>query len=287
MTDSIAFDRSHPGHYGCPVRLSPLVRRLVANNPGPMTFTGTVTHLIGRGDVTVLDPGPDDPDHISALLDATAGERITRILITHTHRDHVDGVEALRAFTGADVVGCGPDAGSGDVYRPDLLLRNGDLVQGRDWTLEALATPGHAPNHLCFAFPQENALFCGDHVMAWSTTVVIPPAGSMRDYRASLQKLLQRPERTYYPAHGPSIADGPAFVRSLLAHRERREIQILGALASGPATAEDLVRQLYAGLAAELRGPAALSVLAHLEELDERGTVRKTPGDAGVLYGLV
>jgi glyoxylase-like metal-dependent hydrolase (beta-lactamase superfamily II) len=287
MTDTIPFDRSHPGHYGCCITLSPLVRRVVANNPGPMTFTGTVTHLIGRGDVTVLDPGPDDPDHISALLDATAGERITRILITHTHRDHIDAVDALRAFTGAEVAGCKPDpAFANGGYRPDLILSDGDMIGGRDWTLEAVATPGHAPNHLCFALRDENALFCGDHVMAWSTTVVIPPAGSMRDYRASLLRLLSRPERVYYPAHGPSIAGGPGFVHLLLAHRERREAQILEALSGGAASAEDLVLQLYAGLSPDLRGAAALSVLAHLEELHQRGLVRQSPDGDGVRYML-
>jgi glyoxylase-like metal-dependent hydrolase (beta-lactamase superfamily II) len=196
-------------------------------------------------------------------------------------------VEALRAFTGAEVTGCSPDPASPDGgYCPDLVLSDGDLIGGKDWTLEAVATPGHAPNHLCFALREENALFCGDHVMAWSTTVVIPPAGSMRDYRASLRRLLSRPERVYYPAHGPSIADGPGFVRSLLAHRERREAQILEALGGGAASAENLVLQLYAGLSPDLKGAAALSVLAHLEELQQRGLVRQIPDADGVRYML-
>lgn len=292
---SIRFDRSHPGPYGIPIVLSPLVRRVVANNPGPFTFTGTVTHIIGRGNVAILDPGPDDGDHIAALLAATAGETITHILVSHTHRDHTDGVEALRAATGAPVLGCaayGPasssnplDASTSTAYAPDRELKHGDILYGAGWTLDALATPGHAQNHLCFALKEENALFSGDHVMAWSTTIVAPPDGNMRQYKDSLRLLIARSEDAYYPAHGPSLANGREYAAMLLAHREHRETQILAALSEGARTVPEIVGAVYIDLAPPLRGAAGLSVLAHLEELQERGVVGQTGG--GTRYGLL
>ena len=291
-SDSIPFDRSHPGHYGVAMALSPLVRRLVANNPGPFTFTGTVTHIIGRGEVAILDPGPDDGDHIAALLAATVGETITHILVSHTHRDHTDGVEALRAATGAQILGCAPhgpmgstnplDASTSTAYMPDREMKHGEMLHGAGWTLETVATPGHTSNHLSFALREENALFSGDHVMAWSTTIVAPPDGSMRQYKESLRLLMGRSEDAYYPAHGPSLNNGRAFAAALLAHRERREQQILDALAGGARTVPEIVGAIYAGLAPALRGAASLSVLAHLEELTERGlaSVVSAEGDA-------
>lgn len=277
------FDRSHPGPYGVAIQLSPLVRRVVANNPGPFTFTGTVTHLIGRGQVAVLDPGPDDPDHIAALMAATAGETITHILVSHTHRDHTDGVEALRAVTNAPIWGCAPygptgsanplDASTSTAYRPDRELAHGERILGVGWTLEAIATPGHTRNHLCFALVEERSLFSGDHVMAWSTTIVAPPDGNMRDYKDSLRLLLARDEDVYYPAHGPSLNNAKAFASALLAHREQRERQILAALADGPCSVPGIVSNVYTDLAPSMRGAAGLSVLAHLEELQERGAV--------------
>ena len=294
-SDSIPFDRSHPGHYGVAIALSPLVRRVVANNPGPFTFTGTVTHIIGRGEVAILDPGPDDGDHIAVLLTATAGETITHILVSHTHRDHTDGVEALRAATGAQVLGCAPygttssasllDADTNSAYAPDRILAHGEIVHGAGWTLEAVATPGHTRNHLCFALKEENALFSGDHVMAWSTTIVAPPDGNMRQYKDSLRLLIARNEDIYYPAHGPSLTNGRAFAATLLAHRERREKQILDALSVGARTVPEIVSTVYADLAPALRGAAGLSVLAHLEELAERGLAGVVSTEGDVLYG--
>jgi glyoxylase-like metal-dependent hydrolase (beta-lactamase superfamily II) len=293
MPDTLHFDRSHPGPYGLSISLSPLIRRVVANNPGPFTFTGTVTHLIGRGEVIVLDPGPDDGDHLTALLAATAGETITHILVSHTHRDHTDGVEALRGATGATVLGCAPDAGlahnpleaSVDTsYRPDRVLTDGEIVKGRDFSLETVATPGHAGNHLAFALKEENALFPGDHVMAWSTTIVAPPDGNMKDYKASLRKLLNRPEDIYYPAHGPSLANAKAYVAALLAHREAREAQILAALEGKAQTVEEIVAAVYPDLAPNLRGAARLSALAHLEELKARGAVTVKTASGGAVY---
>ena len=294
MPDALLFDRSHPGPYGMSIPLSPLVRRVVANNPGPFTFTGTVTHLIGRGQVAVLDPGPDDFDHIGAILAATAGETISHILVSHPHRDHTDGVEALRAMTGAPVWGCAPQRSTREpngleesvntVYAPDRELGDGEIVSGPGWTLEAVATPGHARNHLAFALAEENALFPADIVMAWSTTVVAPPDGNMKDYKASLRRLLERDEDLYYPAHGPSLADAKKYVAGLLAHREAREAQILTVLADGSRTIPQIVGAIYTGLAPNLRGAARLSVLAHLDELRERAVVRVEPGTGEAVY---
>jgi glyoxylase-like metal-dependent hydrolase (beta-lactamase superfamily II) len=293
MPQTLHFDRSHPGPYGVPIPLSPLIRRVVANNPGPFTFTGTVTHLIGRGEVMVLDPGPDDGDHIAALLAATAGETITHILVSHTHRDHTDGVEALRAASGATVLGCAPDSATtgnpleasvDTSYRPDRVLADGEIVKGRGFTIETVATPGHARNHLAFALKEENALFPGDHVMAWSTTIVAPPDGNMKDYKASLRKLLARPEEMYYPAHGPSLTHAKAFVAALLAHREAREAQILAALSGAARTVEEIVEAVYPDVPPNLRGAAGLSALAHLEELKARGAVAVKTGPGGAVY---
>ncbi len=280
---TLHFDRSHPGHYGEAITLSPLVRRVVANNPGPFTFTGTVTHIIGRGEVAVLDPGPDDPDHIAALMAATAGETITTIVVSHTHRDHTDGVEALRAMTNARVIGCAPHAGTEEadpleasinlIYAPQQVLSDGELVNGKGWTLETVATPGHTRNHLAFALKEENALFPGDLVMAWSTTVIAPPDGNMRQYKQSLRKLLARSEDPYYPAHGTSLADAKAYVAALLAHREARERHILDLLGTGPHTIPALVAAMYPDLAPNLRGAAGLSVRAHLDELQQDGRI--------------
>ncbi|MFC5067171.1 MBL fold metallo-hydrolase [Flaviflagellibacter deserti] len=301
MTETLRFDRSHPGHYGASITLSPLVRRVVANNPGPFTFTGTVSHIVGRGQVAVIDPGPDDPDHIAALLAATAGETITHIVVTHTHRDHTDGVEALRAVTGATVVGCAQhqaarpllpgeanalDASADRGYRPDRILGEGDVVSDPSWTLEAVPTPGHTANHLAFALREENALFPGDHVMAWSTTIVAPPDGSMADYKASLRRLIARSEDIYYPAHGPSLTNGRRHAEALLKHRELREDQILDALSAGPRTIPDLVASIYVALSPNMFGAAGLSVQAHLEELVGRGVVRMDAGPKVPVFSL-
>ena len=277
---------------GALVKLSGLVRRLVAPNPSPFTFTGTCSYIVGRGAVAVIDPGPDDPAHRAALLAATQSERIAHILVTHTHRDHSPGARALSAATGAPILGCAPhsplDGAAGRLdashdldYAPDRVLRDGESLEGDGFTLEAVATPGHASNHLCFALPQEAALFSGDHVMAWSTTIVAPPDGDMRQYMASLDKLRARADRVYYPGHGGPVREPARAVRALAAHRRQREASILEALDAGVATVPAIVDRAYGALDAKLKGAAALSVLAHLIDLRARGLITQDGDAAG------
>ena len=269
--------------YGRVERVSPLVRRVLAHNPGPFTYTGTGTYIIGNGTVAIVDPGPDDADHIAALLAAVAGETVSHIVVTHTHRDHSPAAPAVRAATGAAVVGCAPlvlddlgpraDAGFDRTYAPDAVLADGDAVTGPGWTLTALATPGHTSNHLCFALAEERALFSGDHVMGWSTTVVAPPDGDMAAYVASLKRLLDRDDVVYFPTHGAPVTEPQRLVRGLVAHRKQRENQILARLAEGTATVPAMVATMYAGVDPRLHPAAGLSVTAHLIELHARGAV--------------
>jgi glyoxylase-like metal-dependent hydrolase (beta-lactamase superfamily II) len=265
-------------------RVSPMVRRLVAPNASPFTFNGTCTYIVGQGRVAILDPGPDDHAHFAAMLAATDGERVETILVTHTHRDHVGGLDKLRSATGARVVGAAPFAPHGDGsagldashdrdYSPDAILVDGERWRGADYTIEAIATPGHCSNHLCFALLDDNTLFSGDHVMAWSTSVVAPPDGSMRAYVASLDKLRGRGETTYWPGHGGPVVEPQRYLRALILHRRQREASILNALANGPQTIPALVAKIYVGLNPSLTGAAGLSTLAHLEDLSERGRV--------------
>jgi len=281
----IHFDLQSPGAPDRLVRLSPLIRRIVADNPGPLTFTGTCTYVVGAGDVTIIDPGPDSPAHLAALLQALGTERVRHILVSHTHRDHSAGAVALKAQTGADIIGCAPyvapsggetalDAAHDRTYRPDAVLAEGDEIAGPGYTLKVIATPGHTANHLAFALPEEHALFSGDHVMAWATSVVIPPDGRMRDYVASLEKLLAREDVQYWPGHGGGLTEPQRMVRALLHHRRLREAAILAALDKSPAEIPALVAAIYQGLDQHLKGAAALSVLAHLQDLTERGLVR-------------
>jgi glyoxylase-like metal-dependent hydrolase (beta-lactamase superfamily II) len=287
MSDDLPLDTAFSAAAGACETVSPLVRRIVAGNPGPFTFKGTCSYIVGKGRVAVIDPGPDLPEHVEALLTAVRGETVTHILVSHTHRDHSPAARALKAATGAPIVGCGPHRtarppadgersleASGDRdYAPDSELREDDAVFGPGWTLRALATPGHLANHLCFALPEENALFSADHVMAWSTTVVAPPSGSMGDYMASLEKLKGRAERIYWPGHGGPVRDPPRFVRALIHHRRQREASILARLAAGDRTIPAIVSAIYQGLSPALQGAAALSVLAHLENLVAREVV--------------
>ena len=266
-----------------PVTLEPLVRRLLAPNPSPFTYTGTETYIVGRGEVAVIDPGPDLPEHVDAILGAAAGERIAAILCTHTHRDHSPASRALRAMTGAPIVGCaaltmdddGPrsDAAFDADYRPDRVLADSETVSRPGWTLEAVATPGHTSNHLCFALRESKALFSGDHIMGWSTTVVSPPDGDMAAYMASLDKLLGRTDRIYYPAHGDPVREPQRFVRAVAAHRRQRERQILDLLELEAQPIPAMVAAMYRGIDPRLHGAAGRSVLAHLIDLEARDRV--------------
>ena len=262
-------------------RVAPLVRRLLAPNPSAFTYTGTQVFIVGEGEVAVIDPGPDDPAHVQALLAALEGERIAAILCTHTHRDHSPATRPLAAATGAPIVGCAPlavdaegvasDESFDREYRPDRVLGDDESVSGSGWTLEAVATPGHTSNHLCFALPETGALFSGDHVMGWSTSIVATPDGDMGAYMRSLDKLLTRDDRVYYPTHGPEIADPHAHVRRLIAHRQAREAQVLARLDAGSARVEAMVPAMYQDVDPRLHPAAALSVLAHLTDLEQRG----------------
>ncbi len=270
--------------YGRAERVSPLVRRVLARNPSPFTFTGTGTYIVGRGTVAVIDPGPSDAAHLAALAAALAGERVAAILVTHTHLDHSPGARALAAETGAPVVGCAPlalsdtgpraDAGFDPDYAPDRVLADGESVSGPGWTLTAVATPGHTSNHLCFALAEEEALFTGDHVMGWSTTVVAPPDGDMAAYMASLERLLGRTDRIFYPTHGAPVTDPKRWTRHLLAHRRQREAQILALLAEGVCEIPAMVARMYAEVDRRLWPAAGRSVLAHLLDLAARGRAR-------------
>ncbi len=285
---ALRFRRDVAFTYGLAERVSPLVRRVMARNPSPYTHAGTATFIIGHGDVAIIDPGPIDlPEHLAALLDAVKGERVRHILVTHAHLDHSplaralqDAVQAPILAQGGECTGSGGAEAGGDVgFRPDAALGDGAVVSGPGWTLEAIETPGHASDHLCFALNEEATIFSGDHVMGWSTTVVSPPDGDMAAYFASLGKIRRRSERLYRPTHGPEIADGPAYTGKLLAHRRLRERQILRQLGQTPATVPDLVRANYPALRAELYGAAGRSVLAHLRKLRDEGRVGAEDGE--------
>ncbi|HEY6869684.1 MAG TPA: MBL fold metallo-hydrolase [Novosphingobium sp.] len=273
-----------PWPIGLAERVEPLVRRVLASNPGPFTYTGTETYVVGAGaEVAVIDPGPDDPAHVAAVLAAVGSARLVAICCTHTHRDHSPAAAPLAAATGAAIIGCAPllidmpdpeaEAPFDKNYRPDRVLRDGESITGPDWTLTALATPGHTSNHLCFALEQSGAVFTGDHVMGWSTSVILPPDGSMADYMASLDKLYQREDRVYYPAHGPAVTNPQQLVRHMMGHRRQRERQILRVLEGAPATIPAMVAIMYKGVDQRLWHAAGQSVLAHLIDLEQRGVV--------------
>jgi glyoxylase-like metal-dependent hydrolase (beta-lactamase superfamily II) len=288
MNDDIPFDKSFSLAPDQVQEVAPGVRAIAVDNPGPFTFKGTVTYIVGRDQVAIIDPGPDDAAHIAALLGAVRGEAVTHIFVTHTHRDHSPAAVKIKAATGAPVLAQGPhrlarplhtgemrrlDASADLDFRPDIALTDGEIVSGHGWTLEAVATPGHTANHMAFAFKEANLLFAGDHVMAWSTTIVAPPDGAMTDYMASLHKLVRRGEPLYLPGHGASVRDAPRYVQHLIRHRQAREASILHRLGKGAADIPTIVRAVYIGLDPRLVGAAALSVLAHLEELVARGAV--------------
>jgi glyoxylase-like metal-dependent hydrolase (beta-lactamase superfamily II) len=276
----IPFVREVAFEYGAPDQVSPLIRRVVARNPGPFTYLGTGTYIVGHGEVAVIDPGPDLPEHLDALLAAVAGERVTDILVTHTHMDHSPLAHPLAEATGAVVHGLpapGVDSGFEEAdeaaFRPHAPIRDGERVSGPGWTLEAIFTPGHASNHVAYALAEEQALFPGDHVMGWSTTVVSPPDGDMAAYLDSLDKVRARDFRILWPTHGPPIVEVAPFLRAYRAHRELREAQVLGELRAGPTRIRPMVERLYAAVDPRLHPAAAHSLWAHLIKLVGEGRV--------------
>ena len=287
MAEDLVFDSRPVAAARCE-RLTPLVRRVVSDNPSPFTFTGTCSYIVGTGQVAIIDPGPDLPEHVAALLAAVRGETVTHVVVSHTHRDHSPAARAVQAATGAALVGCGVhrearplafgeantlEASADREYRPDHQLHEGEAIEGPGWRLVALETPGHMANHLAFALPEEKTLFSADHVMAWSTTVIAPPDGSMGAFLASLDKLRGREETVYWPGHGGPVREPQRFVRAHIHHRRQREASILNRLGAGDRTIPAIVAAVYQGLKPALLGAAGLSVFAHLEDLVARGVV--------------
>ena len=287
MAAKIPFVRDMDFEYEQAQQVSPLIRRLIANNPGPFTFKGTGVYIIGRGEVAIIDPGPDDPAHIDALLKAVEGETVTHILVTHRHMDHSPAAHPLAERTGAKVYAstlppkpsdCDAlrlEASDDHYFTPDINVEDGQRFSGPGWTIEAVFTPGHTTNHMAYALLEENALFPGDHIMGWSTTVIGPPDGDMTDYMASLQKLHDREDRVYYPAHGPQVDKTRQLVRGMIGHRRQRENQILRLLAETPHAIPLLVPRMYKGVDERLWPAAGRSVLAHLIDLERKGRVAR------------
>jgi len=291
--EDVPFNRNFLLKPGVVEEAVPGVRRVLCDNPSPFTFTGTVSYIVGRGKVAIIDPGPDDPAHAQALLDAVRGETVTHIVVTHTHRDHSPNAARIKAATGAPIYAEGvhrasrpryeseqhnPESGADRDFRPNVTVCDGDTIEGDGWRLEAVATPGHTANHMAFAWPGRELMFIGDHVMGWSTSIVAPPDGSMVDYMASLDKLTRRGEQLYFSGHGPEIPEAPKYLRFLIRHRQAREASILHRLGKGEADIPTIVRASYIGIDPRLVTAAGYSVLAHLEDLVARGVV-KTDGD--------
>jgi len=292
---AIPFIRTLDAPYEETVALSPRVSRLLARNPGPFTFKGSGVYVVGDRDIAVIDPGPDLPEHLDALRRAIAGKRVSHILVTHTHSDHSPAARPLKEWTGAPTYAFGPH-GSGKVedggvrmeeggdmdFVPDVRVKDGDIVRGDGFTFECVYTPGHTSNHMCFALKEEKALFTGDHIMGWSTTVVTPPDGDMAQYMASVKKLIARDDEILYPTHGAPVTDPKPFLKAYLEHRVDRENQILACLRDGVNTIPVMVARMYADVDKRLHPAASRSVLAHLIQLVGEGRVTK----AGEKYSL-
>jgi len=300
----IPYVRQFDFTYGRRDQVSPLIQRVIADNPGPFTFTGTGTYIVGRdmpgANVAVIDPGPDDEAHLHALLRALKGRTVSHILVTHTHRDHAPLSRALaEAVGGAPILAARPPAQTRHAsaaldedddgnFAPDVILTGGEMIKGDGWTIEAMATPGHASNHMAYVLRDENALFSGDHVMGWSTSVVAPPDGDMTAYMDSLERVLARGFSTLWPTHGPAITQVAPFLKAYRDHRLEREAQICARLAAGDETIAEMVPALYAAVDQRLWPAASLSVLSHLIKLvkDGRATARPEP-TMSALYALV
>lgn len=284
MASKIPFVREMDFEYGAVVEMSPLVRRVIANNPGAFTYTGTGVYIIGRGTVAVIDPGPISDDHFDALKKALEGETISHVLVTHSHMDHSPLAHPLAEWAGCKVYAKGPaiptesevrmEAGDDLSFKPHITIGDGFTITGPGWTIEAIETPGHTSNHLCFALKEEEALFSGDHVMGWSTTVISPPDGHMGDYLESLAKVRDRNFKTIFPTHGPPVTqDASGFIQSYIDHRKAREDAILDRLAQGDTKIPQMVKVIYADVDARLHPAACHSVLGHMIHLVEDGKV--------------
>jgi glyoxylase-like metal-dependent hydrolase (beta-lactamase superfamily II) len=289
MAVTIPFVRDIAFEYGKVEQVSPLVRRVIANNPGPFTFTGTGVYIIGHGDVCVIDPGPDLNDHFEALKTILAGETISHVLVTHSHMDHSPLAHPLARWAGCSVLASGEiskpgnsevrmEAGDDARFVPDAALSDGTLIEGNGWTIEAVATPGHTSGHVCYALLEENCLFSGDHIMGWSTTVISPPDGDMDDYLISLGKIAAREFGTIWPTHGPPITQPKPFVDAYIAHRLDREAQIVAQLQAGQTKIKEFVPIMYANVDARLWPAACHSVMAHMARLVKNGSVRAGDG---------
>ena len=285
MGARIPFRRELDFEYGVSAAVSPHIRRVVANNPSPFTLYGTGTYILGHGNVAVIDPGPADPAHIEALLRATRGETITHLLVTHTHADHSPGCALLRESCDAPTYGYGPHGAGkleegvvveegGDMdFDPDVEVRHGQVIEGDGWSVECVYTPGHTSNHVCYQLREERALFSGDHVMGWSTSIVSPPDGDMENYMASLDLLLERDDALYWPTHGPAITAPKPHVEAFIAHRVEREEQIKARLADGMTRIREMVPTMYSDLPEFMYPAAARSVFAAMVYLVQRGEV--------------
>ncbi|TAX91081.1 MBL fold metallo-hydrolase [Rhizobium leguminosarum] len=286
--DSPAFDLAFEPAYGQAVPVVAGVERVTVNNPGPFTFFGTNSYIVGSSSVAVIDPGPEDEAHFQALMAALGGRAVTHILVSHTHRDHSPLAGRLQAATGAVTVGQGPHrparplregeinpfSESSDLsFVPDITLSDGETLSGDGWALSAVLTPGHTANHAAFAFEGRDILFSGDHVMAWSTSIVAPPDGSMADYMESLDRLIARDDRLLLPGHGGPVTEPAGFLRALKAHRLRREQAVLARVQAGDQQIAEMVKVIYRDTDPKLHGAAALAVLAHIEDLLERGEI--------------
>jgi len=287
---AIPFIRTLEAPYEASLQLSPLVSRVLAHNPGPFTFKGTGVYIVGKTDVAVIDPGPIIPEHLDALKRALDGKRVTHILVTHTHNDHSPAAQPLKEWTGAKTYAYGPhgsgkaedgvkvEEGGDMAFLPDVRVKDGDVIKGNGFTFECVYTPGHTSNHMCFALREEKALFTGDHIMGWSTTVVTPPDGDMAQYMASVRKLLARDDEILYPTHGAPVTDPKPFLEAYLDHRLDRERQILACIKEGVATIPEMVARMYVDVDKRLHPAASRSVLAHLIQLTNEGRVTLNDG---------
>lgn len=284
MAYKIPFVRDMDFVYGEPQQVSPLIRRVVANNPGPFTYKGTGVYIIGRGEIALIDPGPDTPEHQGVLERAIAGERLTHIFITHGHMDHSPAARPLAERTGAKIYASGTpvkptdsevrmEAGDDLNFHPDIAIVDGQRFEGPGWTIEAVSTPGHTSHHFAYALLEENALFPGDHIMGWSTTVISPPDGDMTAYIDSLEKVRDRNYDALWPTHGPPVREVRPFVQAYLEHRLAREAQIIAQLEAGKTRIKDMVAAIYADVDVRLHPAACHSVLAHMMRLVDLGRV--------------